>query len=803
MVRSIFITAIRNLLRYRVFSLINLFGLTVSMSLALLIILIIHGQYSFDNFHEDEDRIYRINTEAVRVNGSAELYASTPIPLGDAISTDYSLIEHSVTLISGLNDELRQGNLTIPLSGLYTEPAFFKIFNFRLANGNEDNALAAPYSIVITKEAAIKLFGRPDAVNEVIHLERLGNFTVTGVLESVPGNTHLQFESLVSLSTVDDLKKNSVLPANFNAWTNYYSAYTYIKILPDKSIAELEKTLAAISGTHYANLKLETRDKAYNFYPQSLGHITPGPILSNQLGSGMPTLLLVFLGILAVIILFMACFNYSHLTIAKSLSRAREIGIRKVIGARRWQVFLQFIGEAITMSLVALLLSYLVLQLLKPALESLHISQEFTIDLREGLVVYLLFLLFAVLIGIFSGLLPAAYLSTFNPASALKGGTSDTKRGKPVLRKALVVVQFTLSLIFIVFILIVNGQMNYMFTTNYGFNDKNIVNVPLSSVDFTKFSDEVSSLSGVAGVSGISHSLGTWADRSSDYKRNPGDEPFGMRDFIVDAKYLSNLEIPFVAGENFRNEGNGQERFVILNEQALAAFNFIDAHSAIGETIYVQDTLMLQVVGVVKDFHFRPLNYAIGPVAFRKNENMLQIANVKINEQADVNEVMAGVAAIWQKHDPLHPIEWQTMEAEIDNAYDTSGMTDVVKIVGYFSFIAVSIACIGLLGMVVYSVQLRLKEIGMRKVLGASPVQLITLLNRSFLLLFLLATLIGGPLGYLIGTLFINNYAYKIDIGLPVVFAGAAFLFVLGFITISTQTVRAAMANPVRWLRNE
>ncbi len=803
MFKSMLVTAVRAMYRHSSFTLINLTGLAVSMSLALLIMVIVKNQYTFDNFHVDAERIYRVNTRAIRTNGEREPYASVPFPLGQVLKDEYSFVEKIVRLNRQLNSDAIYGNVNVPVHGLFADPSFFEVFNFPFEKGDPVTALRQPNSLVITREAAHKIFGIREPLGQTISLSGYGEFVITGVLKKFLGKTHLDFEILASTAALPLLEKKGVVMASLDNWNNYYMGYVYIKLKDGRPIGEVEQALDDISRKFYANLKLEIRDKGYEFYLHPLSGITPGPELSNQMGQGLPDILLVFLSSLAAVIMIMACFNYTNLMIAKSISRAREIAVRKVIGALRWQVFLQFITEAVVFSLLSLVISYILMQMLKPALLQLHIASEFSVDLNEDYILYLMFIGFAIGVGIIAGLLPAGYLSAYRPNKVLKDAGNFKIYSKMTFRKMLMVAQFALSLIFIVVVLVIYRQVDFVLHADYGFKDTDKANVRLQGMSFTKLANEVKKLPGIVSVGGISHSLGTWQDRSSDYRRSPEDEPFEMRDFMVDENYLVNLDISFVAGQNFISEGeSGREKHIILNESALPLFGFQDPPSALGQAIYVNDSVMLVVVGVVKDFHFRPLNYRIGPLAFRNYIPEVTILNARIFPGMK-DTALAGIEAIWKKLDPVHSISMKMMDEEIDQAYIDSGFTDALTVTGYIAFIAVCLACLGMLGMAMYSTQIRVKEIGVRKVMGASVSEVVLLLSKSFLQLIGLAIVIGAPVSYFLGNLSLQAYAYRITITPLLILSGIALITLPGVIAIGSQTVKAATANPVDSLRYE
>lgn len=803
MLKSIFTTALRNILRNRSFSLINLVGLSVSMSLGLLVILVITEQFTFDNFHRDGNRIYRVNTSALRTEGGSEPYASAPLPVGRVLKDEYTFAEQVVRINRQLRGDAIWGSVNVPVTGLMADPSFLEVFNFPLEKGNLATVLTEPNSLVLTKGAAEKIFGQREPLGQTLTISGYGEFQVTGVLKEFPGKTHFEFEVLGSTAALPLLEKEKKIRASVDDWNNYYTGYVYFKLKEGRQVSEVEKALAEMSKKYYANLKLETRDRGYTFYLHPLADITPGPELSNQMGNGMPDMVIIFLGILAGVVMIMACFNYTNLMIAKSLTRAREIGVRKVVGAQRFQVFIQFIGEAALFSVIALGFSYVLLQFLKPAFMQLNIAREFSAELNEGYMLYVYFFGFAICIGVVAGLLPAGYLSSFKPVSVLKDSGNVKVYSRLTFRKALIITQFTLSLIFVIVVLVIYNQVEFMMTKDYGINDKDIMNVRLQGMEFQKLANEVRRLNGVVRVGGVSHQLGTWADRSSDYRRNQADEPFVMRDFVVDDNYVDNLELSFLAGRNFDPATEGEkEGHVILNEKALTLFKFSDPISAIGQTIYTEKDRVLTVIGVVKDFNFRPLSYAIGPLALRYKLSELGYLSARIAPgQKEI--VAASVEAIWKKLDPVHPFEMKMMAQAIDDAYTDAGFKDILKIVGYVCFLAVSLACLGMLGMAMYSTQTRIKEIGVRKVMGASSAQITVLLSRSFLYLIGFAVLLGAPVGYWLGTSFLERYAYRIPLSPQILITGIAMITVLGVFTIGSQTWKAAGSNPVKSLRYE
>jgi putative ABC transport system permease protein len=343
-----------------------------------------------------------------------------------------------------------------------------------------------------------------------------------------------------------------------------------------------------------------------------------------------------------------------------------------------------------------------------------------------------------------------------------------------------------------------------MLTSDYGINQKNNLNVSLNNVPFEKLVDEISGLPGVISVGGVSDKLGTFAGGTSDYKKNETDKALAIHNFMVDDHYIENLSLKFIAGKNFNDveQKEKREKDIILNETAIADLGFKNPVDAIGQTVYANDTLLLQVVGVVKDFHFRPMNNKIGPLALRFNTSKIQYLSVKINP-AEKESVIASIETVWKKHDPTHPMEYMMMEDEIDEAYRESGMQDVVAMVGYTTFLVISLACLGMLGMAMYSSQIRVKEVGIRKVMGATVTDVTLLLSKSFMLLIGVAIIIGVPISYIMGEMFLEGFAYKIEITPMMLALSVSIIMGLGLVMVWSQTILVALSNPVKWLRHE
>lgn len=802
MFRNYFKIALRTIFKHKLFSFINIFGLGLSLSFCLLVIIIINDQNSFDRFHPQEEDVYRVLTVAHRKDGGTEKYASSPRPVGDVLANESAAVEKVVQLTGGLSGDASYGQTTIRLSGFFTDRTFFEVFGFHLASGDPQTALDSPNTLVLTPETAANFFGETDPIGKTVTLKRLGDFVITGVLQPKPGKTHLEFDALASSASLAALEKENKIRPVLEDRKNYYASYNYLRLHADQKSQVLQPLLSDISKRFYGDLELESRDQGYSFELQPLTKITPGPILSNNLGRAMPDTMLIFLGILALIGMVAAVFNYISLTLARSLTRAKEVGIRKVTGAVRSQVFLQFLGESILSVTLALLVAGVLLQLLLiPGFKQLQIAASLDLDFFVDNSVLTAFIGFAFLIGLVAGLLPAAAISGFRPAQILSDISKIKVFSKLTLRKALIVFQFALSLILIIVATTVYKQIDYALRKVYGFTWENILNIDLQGNDFEIVAQEMAQHSEVVSFSASSHNMGTWEDSSVDVRISATDEPVGIRDYSIDAHFVENFNLELVAGENFNaDRGAGNENFALVNERFLERFQLGTPHEAIGKTFIVGDSTQAQIAGVLKDFLFKPLVYDLEPMFLRYAPDEWNVLNLKIHG-ANIAGVLAHLEKTWKTIDSVHPLSYQFYDDLIQQVY--SYFQDMMFIVGFLAALALTISLLGLLGIATFNAESRIKEIGIRKVMGANLRQLMVLLSRQDAVLLGIAAIVAVPLSLWLASMLLQTFAYRIDLGVSVLLPGVMAIFLLAGLTIGWQALKAALANPVEALRYE
>jgi len=792
MIGSYIKTSGRSIVRNKLFSAINIVGLAVSMSVGLVVISFIADLLSYDKFHENKERIYRITTS----HNGMEL-ASTSVAAGKKIQESVSGMEKVTLLRRGFGGDAAVKETVLPIDGLWADESFLTVFTFPLLHGDPATALKEPYSLVLTEQTAKRVFGETDVLGRTVKFDTL-NYLVTGVLKDIPKLSHLRFGALGSFSTVELQKPDT--DGGFMSWRSIYMNFVYV-LLPEKSDPQTLQanlnTLSSIENKNNVNSNI-------NLSIQPLTEIAIGKRLVNQIGPIIQPIAVWILCGLAAIIILSACFNYTNLSIARSLRRSREVGIRKVIGALKGHVLGQFITESVIISLMALTLSFLLFLWLRLQFLSLHSFVENLTSLELSPAIVLSFIGLAVMVGILAGIIPAVFFSRVNPSRVLKDASSMQLFRHVNMRKALIVVQYVFSLIFITTTAIGYKQYKSFLSFDLGFNTENILNINLQGNRAELLKKELSGLKEVSGISQslVVMSLGQIYGGQMKYKQLDDSASIWLN--VIDEHYLPLHHHKLIAGKNFTAKSeNTEESEAIINEQLLKRFNIggNDAMKALGEEI-ILDGKKLTIVGVVKDFHYETVEDNIEPMAFRYfNNASYGYLNVKITTR-DLPSTLASLDNAWRKIDKVHPLQANFYDDQIEQAYSAFNM--MIKVIGFLSFLAICISSMGLFGMVVFTTETRLKEISIRKVLGASESKLIYLLGKSFLLLLGIAALVAIPSTYLFfDRIILANFAYHEPIGLIEVVIGFVGVMAIAFLMIGSQTVKVARANPAEVLKNE
>lgn len=803
MIGSYIKTSKRNLMRNKLFSFINIVGLAVSMSVGLLLIAFVLDLCSYDRFHKNGDRIYRITNVLTSNREQSSKFASTSIKAGKLIREKVTGIEE-VAIMRNFSQDAKVDNTILPVKGFWAEPSMLRIFTFPMLEGNPDTALKDPYSIVLTEAAAKKLFGTEPALGKSIQFDSL-NYRVTGIMKDIPFFSHIHFEALVSFSTAEQLNRND---KNFEKWSNMSLNYVYLLLPEHADMTSIRSQFTVIAGQE--NRAEESSVIQLELLP--LYNIVVGENLRDMRGSvgpHMPPIMLWILGGLALVVVLSACFNYTNLSIARGIRRFKEVGLRKAIGAGKSQVWQQFLVEAIMISLAALFLSYFLFLALRPLLINIAPEMQRTVKLDLTPSMVIAFLLFSVAVGVAAGFMPALFFSKVSAISALRNVSSVKVFKHLTLRRALVVVQYTVTLIFMTATAIGYVQYKNILEFDLGFNTENILNINMQDSKPDAFFRELSEMPEVTALSKslIITAVGNAWGGFMKYK-DSRDSALVLTNH-VDENYLALHEYKLIAGENFRARPatTAAATEVIVNQQVLKRFNIgnKDPEKAIGEEITFSSfhgTRRMTVIGVMKDFHYGKVDNLIEPTAFMfQTPEDRTIINAKIRSK-DLPATLAKIESAWKKFDRVHPFQAKFYDEEIEEAY--SEFSVMIKIIGFLSFLAISIASMGLFGMVAFTTETRLKEISIRKVMGASYGSLIFLLSRNFLLLLSISAFIALPVTYLFfENMVLTRFPYHTPVQVIELLVGLPAVLLIAFIMIGSQTLKAAKSNPAEVLKSQ
>ncbi|GAB3905316.1 ABC transporter permease [Larkinella knui] len=793
MFRNYVVIAFRNLWKHKLFSVINVVGLASGIMVCLLALIDIKGAFDYGNFHPHPERTYRILTDVTGNDNQTTAFATTPLPLADVLKREYGFVDQATRVIRDYA-EFTVDRKILQESYCAVDPAFFTVLGYKLASGQP---ATEPNTAVLTPETAEKFFGLSNPIGKVIHHKELGEITVTGVFQPLPIRSHLRFSLVLSMSTLStpDRKQQQT------DWRQYAVGYTYVRLKEGTSVESFEKALPTIAARNTKDLRFKS-EKGYTFRAQSMTTLSPSHEdlamgtweqtwgkLATEMGVGLVTLLL-------------AVFNYVNLTLARSLSRAREVGIRKVSGAVRWQLMAQFMAESVVLSVLALGVAYLLLLLIEP----MPFVQQWLIGGVElNGTMWAVFVGFSIAAGLLAGFVPARVLSGFRPAQVLRSQTGLKVFKGITLRKSLIVAQFSIALIAMIALLSMARQQNYMATADYGFRSENVLNIPLNDVPYQRLANELNRIPGVERVSATSELFGghggDWRPVRQQYSGGDSTRAFV---FAVDQNFVANMDLTLLAGQNLpemATDTNGEGslgRFVLVNEEAVKAFRLGNPREMVGKPLWLGNT-EVTIAGVLKDFRFTTFNWAIKPLVLSYQPRQFRYVNVKIASGAEAS-ALADIQRIWKRLNPYDPFVGQWYN---DFLYQRHSHEDDIDFMSLLTGLAFSIACLGLLGMVTYTTETRIKEVGIRKVMGAEVRQIIWLLSWDFVKLLLIAGAIAIPLGYLAGMAFLINFAYHVSIGFETLGGCIGLLLGLGGLTIGVRTYRAALSNPADSLRSE
>ncbi|HYE56512.1 MAG TPA: ABC transporter permease [Chitinophagaceae bacterium] len=815
MIKTYIKLAFRSLVKNKVFSFINVFGLAIGLTSCLLISMYIYQELSYDTQHKLGDRLYQVGTISIQ-QGKESRYATTPYPLAATMQQVYPEVENFARLMKAFQDDKTLLQYTdknevrsfYETQAYFADSSFFRMFTYQFSEGDPQTALSAPNAVVISDEIAKKMFGREPALNKTIHINSTTNgafdFVVTGVF--VPSKTPSHIDARLFMS----MQSGEVGPwvRSINDMVNNNLFYSYLLLKPGTDPKQLEAKFSTFVKTYMAaDLKAQGRGrkqflvpvKDIHLHANTEGNVTPG---------GSVNYLYILVSI-ALVTLLIACVNFMNLSTARSSKRAVEIGVRKVLGAEKNSLVRQFLWEAILLSLVSFVISLVFSLMLAPLFSSVT-GKEFSFSNDQYLYLLIGFLLVTVVAGLIAGLYPAFYLSAFKPVKVLKGKFSNSLAAIS-FRKVLVVFQFAISVALMVASTTITNQMNYLRNVDLGFEKEQQVVIPLRTSTaknmYASFRNELRSNTAVTNAGASIYYPGI--ENVTDwllYKQ--GTAPDQTRTVYInriDDNYLQTLGIKPVAGRLFSPEfpADSNNR-IILNEQAVKNFNFASPADAIGKNIAANwggEEVLFNIVGIVKDFHFKDLHNNIESYGFllspSRTYNYL-IAHVK---GGNIRNTLSSMQAAWTKLNPHEPFEYSFLDQDFQKNYMAEDR--LATIIRYFTIIAIFISCLGLFGLTTFSVEQRTKEIGIRKVLGASTAGIISLLSKDFLKLVLISFLVASPLAWYFVNKWLQGFAYKAPFTIWILLAAWVMSLLIAFFTIGIQAAKVAWTNPVKSLRND
>ena len=811
MIRNYFKIAWRNLMKYKFISFINLFGLTVGLTCCLLITTYIINELSFDRYNKKAENIYRVTRSFNNSEGVVSLRLSTiSPPFGYYFPTDFPEIKEMTRLLNNGTTPLKYKDKLINERDVYfADEHLFDVFTLPVLQGDPKTALKEPFSVMLSEETAKKYFGRDDPMNKVLRANNQFDVKVTGIYKAFPANSHLHPGMLISFNT---LKDSAVYGAE-NLRTNWgnNSFFTYL-LLPEHYDAN--RMIAQFPA--FVNRRMDHRD--YNgdlpskFTKLGLQKLTDIHLYSHTDYEAEPNgdMARVYIfSVIALFILLIACINYMNLSTARSALRAREIGIRKVIGARRKELIFQFLSESVLISCAAIFISFILLYFALPWLNRIS-DQHLSVQILMSWKILIPIFLTPFVIGIISGLYPALYMSSFQPVKTLKG-LFKAGSGNISFRKLMVVTQFAISIVLIITTVIVFQQLRYMQSTSLGYDKEHIFTVPYNNFLNSSYETFRNELLQNRDVRNVARSSRIPTGRLLDAMGASAYIGDSLRPVTADIKFLAadydfipTYGVPLAAGRNFsRSFGTDTSNF-ILNEASVQAIGWKSPQDAIGKD-FKYGSLKGKVIGVIRDFHFESLHQKIVPMVLVNpkidpNQSFFNSMSVKISGN-NMATTLAAVEKAWKKYLPEIPYQYTFLEENFNRLYESEQKQGAIFTI--FSCIAIFIACLGLFGLSAFAITQRLKEIGVRIVLGAKMNSIVTLLSKDFLRLVLIASVIAFPVAWYAMTRWLQDFAYRINIQWWVFILSAVVALIVALGTVSFHAIKAALTNPVQSLRSE
>ena len=807
MIKNYIKTAIRSLSKNKGFTAINVLGLALGLASCLLIIFYVFDELNYDKYNTKADRIYRIN-EDISFGGNSNSYAVTPAPMAAALKNDFPEVEQVVRFRSRGELQVKKGNQDIQENAVvYADPAIFKVFTLPMIDGDPATALNDTHSIVITEKTAQKYFNRTNVVGQVLTINDTALYKITGVIKNIPKQSHFDFDFFISMASTWQGKDDSWFSSNFN---------TYVLLRPGTDFNKFQAKIPAFfqrqagpqmqSILHLTFAKFEQGGNYFriNFTPLTKIHLYSSR--EAELGMNGNIEFIYMFSAIALFILLIACVNFMNLSTARSANRAREVGVRKVLGSPRKYLIAQFLTESIIVTLIGAIIAFFAAWALLPLFNQMS-GKDLTITVQTIVWIVPLMIGLVLIIGALAGSYPALFLSGFKPIEVLKGKLASGFKGG-MLRNFLVVFQFSISIFLIIGTLVIYNQLKYIQNKDLGYNRNQVFtvwNVNVLGNNAKAFKQEVKQLTGVqnATITGALPNTGYW-NSSAFFKGPVADQKSSVlsQAWVVDEDYITTLGMKMQSGRNFSKDMLTDSPAVIINESAEKKLGF---KNPINQLVYYpQDNKAMvlkayHIIGVMKDFNFQSLRSNVSPLILFMGDDEGGIS-IRANA-ANIPALLNQIKSKWTAFSPNQQFTYTFMDQDFDAIYRTEQRTGTIFV--SFTSLAIIIACLGLFGLAAYAAEQRTKEIGIRKVLGANMSTIVQMLSKDFIKLVVIAIIIASPLAWWAMNKWLQDFAYRIHIQWWVLAIAGSGAILIAFITISFQSIKAALTNPVKSLRSE
>jgi putative ABC transport system permease protein len=823
MVKNYLKLAFRNFKKRKGHTLINILGLAAAISCCILIGLYVQYELSYDSYHENSDRLYRVTQTSITPE-KTDAEAVTPPPLGPTLESEFPrLVENSVRLYNSLGEEFTfittadtaatDLDSYIEPNFYYADSTFFDVLGAQMLRGNPKTALQNPFSVVLTSELAKKFFGDEEPMGKTIFLEtRRVSYTVTGIMEPLPENSHLKVDALASMTTLNEL-----FPTPEKFFEDWFATnvWTYVLLKEGINPDQLSRQFPAFAEKYAASERSKNETFEMNLQPIEQIHLQSD--LNYEVEANSSVYYIYLFSTAALLLLIIACINFMNLATARAAERSREVGMRKALGAGRWQLFLQFMGESFLLTFAAMILAVIFVAIAMPFFNA-FIGGQLVFNPLQNISLLLALAGLFLIVGLLAGAYPALYLSGFQPKEIIQQGT--TQGGGSVLRKGLVVIQFALSIVLVIGTVIVFLQLKHMQQKNLGFDKEQVVIMPISqnliAWEYPSFKEQAEQNAAVRSVSGVGKILGS--DNEDSWKIAPagkgGVQGETNHTLWVTHDFVKTLGLDIVAGRAFSKEfSTDGEKGILINQQMVRKLGHDNPQDALGELFYYTteegEKMPLQVIGVVKDFNYSSVKQQIKPTIIKLANNQQYLIGA-INYAAaklapgSTQQGLAHLEKTWSGINFIDPFNYSFQDEELDKIYASEATTS--SVMALFTILCIIVACLGLFGLASFTASKRTKEIGIRKTLGASIGSIVMLLSKQYIKLVLIANVIAWPVIYLLARGWLQDFPNRIESGWSFAFI---FLAVgLGSVliclaTVSYQSIKAGMVNPVESIRQE